>query len=375
MFVFEGLQLPVHVLGNAEGLRLLLAQRHQPALAAAQGLQKTLARHRELPGAALQLVTRSAAAAAAATFALLGVHQQAVGWISSIAIVLATFFSLLALHFWTRYLANGRMLPLLLTGAAFLAALSGSETAFVLPLVLAATGVTARGQSGPRRATLAAGVLTTLLLGGYVILQVTRPNLHLNVGDDSAATWLAALNPATAGAYMSAVTGRLLTGRPLDFGAAAVPVGLAVAAALAAALWRAPRAARIGLWWAILQLGFTYLAIWIQDPEVFDSRHLYAAAAGLALAVGGALPALVARLPDRGRAGAVGGVILAVFLLLQVVGLRQNQARWVDLTALATDLENQLKEILPAVSDDTHLYATRFLYSPPLLPPHGGGLV
>ncbi|MGH2538082.1 MAG: hypothetical protein ACRDHL_11860 [Candidatus Promineifilaceae bacterium] len=322
---------------------------------------------------------RLGAFVAAALFAVNAQHQLIVGWISSIGNIMSLVFSLAALVSWLAYVRGGRR-PTLLLATAVLSALAllAHESAIVLPLILAASW----WLTGRRRPTAPLLAFFTLLVAAgaaYIYLQLERPNAHLSVGASLPAAVADSLLRGEVGAYLATLALRwsaLAAGdaeTQLVAGLRSSPLmswTLVLAAALAA-FWlhrKGGLAARLGLLWAALYIGFFYAVLWAQEPALLDSRHLYFAWAGLALVLGAAFERWQA--PEPGKRPAAHNtrrlaVVIGLLLFLMVHAGRVDQQAQ-GLATLARQVEAreaQLKAFLPSAGPTPRLFAVRFLLS------------
>jgi hypothetical protein len=106
-----------------------------------------------------------------------------------------------------------------------------------------------------------------------------------------------------------------------------------------------------------------------------DSRHGYAALAGIALASGATLNQTIGRRVARPGAlsprakWAAAGLGLVLFALVQVQGARRTAAGVQILMADLAQAEAQMKAILPQVTPDTRVFAYRFTLTAPYFAP------
>ncbi|MCP4357588.1 MAG: hypothetical protein GY796_06190 [Chloroflexi bacterium] len=323
-----------------------------------------------------------AALVAAAVFAINSQHQLTVSWISSIAIVMGAVFSLAAAVVYLVYL-NGKGGCWLAVAIVFcLLAMLAHEEGFITPLLLFALWWTQPKWPSFRLQDILFFSLLLLLMVGYIYLQIVRPNVHLAVEGTYFTRLAAAVWPANFGQFELDVLVRWL-GLNDGIRIAAQPIvgtfaGLGLLVLLGMGFWGGRRPVRIGLLWAGLHLGFIYLGLWSQRPELFDGRHLYNGWLGICLALGGGLAQLVAARPGRvGRREKrrLLVVIMAVLLLFISGHIWQTQSgmtRFYNLTQTIKAAEADMKTILPTVSDQTQVFAVRFPLTAPYFVPTAG---
>jgi hypothetical protein len=342
----------------------------------------------------------------AVLFAINGQHQPTVSWISSIAIVMGTFFSLAAAVAYLCYLdpwqpgqpqtaatAKGKIrthprLPafpswlwqMLSLGFCLLAMLAHEE-GVLAPLFLFAIWRTQPVRPSIRRADVFFFAASGLLLAGYLALQIIRPNVHIVVEGAYYGRLLTALQPGNMGQFALEIIGRWALLEQFDLpalvaqrmGRATVACGMLVLAIIG--FWRGRRSVRLGLIWAGLHLGFIYFGLWSQRPELFDGRHLYNAWVGVSLFLGGGLAQLSLRLASRKQQWQAATALLFaafVFLGLHLWQIEQGMAGFHRLTQRVQAAEAQMKAILPTATEETEVFAARFLLTPSYFAPVAG---
>jgi hypothetical protein len=238
----------------------------------------------------------------------------------------------------------------------------------------------------PRPPELYAAAAAASLILGYAIMQFGRENVHVGIDAGFGRQLASGLLSTAYAPFLATFGSRLLQldGLPAAqnlvavFGRSPLPAGLFLlaAVALAAAWFRwGNRAVRLGLIWAGLHLAFIYASLWVQDPALVDSRHAFAALAGIALAVGGTLTQAIgervarpgAFSPRTAWAAAAAGLL--IFALVQAQGARRTAAGVEILMADLEQTEAQMKAILPQVTRDTKVFAHRFTLSAPYFAP------
>lgn len=318
----------------------------------------------------------------AVLFAINGQHQLTVSWISSIAIVLGAVFSLAAADAYFAYLRWRRWVWLILTIVFVLLALLSHEEGVLIAIFLFSVWLTQpQRPSRPRDYVFFALLLG--LMSSMVVVQIVRPNVHIAVEGDFFTRLQTAVWPANWGAFGLEVTSRWLgleNQLPdlLSQVAFTTMAGLVFLLLASAAFWAGSRAVRLGLLWAGLHLGFIYLALWAQRPELFDGRHLYNAWVGFSLTLGATLAQLYQAKTlnvDQRSQRQAGLVLTAVILLFTGIHVRAVQAgtaRFYQLTRQVKASEADIKAILPELHEGTQLFATRFILTPPYFVPAAG---
>ena len=321
--------------------------------------------------------------ATAVLFAINGQHQLTVSWISSIGIVLGAVFSLAAATTYLTYLHQEKMGWLIITFVfVMLALLAHEEGMLIIPFLLAIWLTQPRRLSRPR--DIGFFILMSGLLAGYVALQLSRPNVHIAVDGDYISRLLTAVSPNDWGAFALEAVTRWLGFEGQAGNLMAQPVltpfaGMGILIGAGLAFWAGSRAVRLGLLWAGFHLGFIYLGLWSQRPELFDGRHLYNAWIGISLALGAILAQAASSIKwtpgSRGRRGSTGvGLALALFLFLwlHIQAVQSGMTRFYQLTRQVKAAEADMKAILPEVNEQTQVFATRFLLTAQYFAPAAG---
>ncbi|MFQ5420192.1 MAG: hypothetical protein ACE5EY_07500, partial [Anaerolineae bacterium] len=138
-------------------------------------------------------------------------------------------------------------------------------------------------------------------------------------------------------------------------------------------LWfrRGSRQVRLGLVWLGLHIGFIYLALWVQKPQFFAGRHIYQGMLGGALAVAAGLDQLAARTRrrDQKRFWQISAGLATAVLLYFAFTIQNMQNTW-NTTLVAEDksVAAQMRQIMPAVTANTHVFASRFSTAAAYLP-------
>jgi hypothetical protein len=122
------------------------------------------------------------------------------------------------------------------------------------------------------------------------------------------------------------------------------------------------------LFWAGLHLGFFYAALWSQEPELYAGRHEYAAWAGLSIALADTAARLLATVEHRRIWTSLGLVAVSVALFFHVSLVHAAGETWLQRARDVAAVEQEMKQLLPAVDASTTLYARRFVIQPGFLP-------
>jgi hypothetical protein len=332
-----------------------------------------------------------APAAALAATLLYGFHGHffdVVTWLSSIGIVLVALFSLAAVSAFLSYLeqpAKGWLLAATLL-FVLLAMLSHEEGFLVVPFLLVLWWLRRAARPSPR--FIAAFLVMFLLVVVYVGLQLIRPNLNITLSQTDLSHWGRYLSPDPVSQFLVHALVRTTTlfgalGPLLDNSYLA---GSLLLVGLAYWFWSGSEATRLGLLWLALHLGFIYWAVWAYQPQFFAGRHLYTGLIGLHLALGALLQAFLQRpaWTHKGARQAVAGATVLALLFFNVQTIGQMHAIWWEMSRRDQEVRQQMQQLMPRVSGDTHVFAHRFVsdasylpatvqvwYDQPLTPPGG----
>lgn len=354
-----------------------------------------------------------AAAFTAALFAIHGHHLDVVAWLSSIAIVMAAVFSLAALSAFLAYLNQGQARSRLLLTAVFcLLALLAHEEGFLLPPLLFLLLLMRRLQIRDWRLWRAPGRLRSQIanlwqtrqetavflflfcvMAVYLLVQLDRPNLNISSGDVTTTVWRHYLEPLQISLFLVETLTRytLLTDLLPTLSAYSYLAAYLLLAFLGLWAWKGQRVTRWGLAWAALHLTFIYFVLWSQKPEFYAGRHIYNAWIGIVLALGAtvddwlkrpnnytmdslsswlddrisSLPGLRSSPTPLKRASQILLVVLLTAVLFSHINVtRKTQAAWLAGAEEDKMVEAQMKRLLPQVTENTHVFAHRFVIAP-----------
>ena len=338
---------------------------------------------------------------AATLFAIHSHWVDVVSWISSIAIILAAVFSLLTLSAWLSYLKRPSSRQLLFTLLLCLLTFLSHEESILLPpfllLMLFAEKLEIRDLGlkhavvSSLRSLVSKKELTfiaalALLTLTYLIIQLTRPNLTIDITNRQSTEWLSFLTGPELAAFSLVTFFRFtfvsqvvsLTGW-----AASLFVGFVILL-LGLWFWQGNRTVRLGLLWLLLHLTFIYWALWTQLPTLYAGRHIYQAMIGLVLALGASFDMVLCKqfLPQSARRTQRENkqtlrslrrlplIQILVFVGVTAVSLHHlNQAeiiqqQWlVNVTEEAAARE-QLADLFPTISPDNRFFSYRFPIAP-----------
>jgi hypothetical protein len=356
-------------------------------------------------------------------FAIHAHWVDVVGWLSSVAIVLAAIFNLAAVSTYLTYLkrvresrdrgvetqntlhsiASNPIFLLFWTAVFFLLALITHEESFLLPAILLiirrlescpersrrigdwgfSRGTEEHKGRGKLRITFyetALFIAMFLLTAIYLYTQFTRPNLTLEAQEIGLTGYLSHVQVTEIGRFLIDTIAHLtiLFRLPQTIGSYAPAAGLLITALLLLWFGYGGRIVQIGLTWAFLHLAFIYFALWTQKPELFAGRHIYQAWIGLVWAIGAGVSwwekrwAQGARRKPNSplllRSSAPPLFLLTAILLFHLQVTHNTQGSWLERAERYRQAEAQVKELLPAVNRNTTVFAHRFPITPPFLP-------
>jgi hypothetical protein len=334
--------------------------------------------------------SRLAGLLAAALFAINAEHHLAVDWISSIGIIAATAIALGTVVVFNHYLnVDQRVRYLVIALLLWLGALLFHETAFLLPIFLFFLRLShPKGKKADKWLTSFA-ILALGIMIIYAWMQLTRANANLSP-DSILAIDSSFLNQFTElGQFLIRIGGGWIGIEKADdqiasnYGSTSLLFGTASIFFLILSLIvfiKGTRSARLGLIWAGMQVGFIYFVLWSTRPELLGGRHLYSAWAGLSLAIGVAIEKAISYFSSSQPISYKGlnivqGIVLLLlssFIIFQFYRVNQSQRSTQALTILIKDLGEQMKSILPEVTDQTRVFAFRFTLSPSYFAPTAG---
>jgi hypothetical protein len=327
---------------------------------------------------------------AATLFTIHPHHVDVVTWISAIGIVLAGLFSLTALTTWLAYLDKPQSKTLLLTSLFCLLALLSHEESIILPPFLLLILIVQRREKirSQKKKQVQPGVSHTLnsnewafaigfamLLSAYVVMQLLRPNATINLSANAPQLLQTVFSPTTFAQFWLVTLHKFtfLSTFPTLTGIRMGIVVIGTVVLLAVWFWAARPAARWGLLWTALHLLFIYLVLWSQKPELYAGRHIYVGGAGLVIAIGTGLQQLFDWWQENKVVQwqwvlvmmVVGGITAVSFNNYTLVqGIQSN---WMANVTEEEAIIPTLRQIMPDINPDTHVYAHRFPITPNFL--------
>ncbi len=306
-------------------------------------------------------VSSFGAAIAICLFALAAIHQDVLGWISSISLLLLGFFSLAAMLQMEIYLSSGRRRSrdLVFVVGWVLLALFSREEAIMLPLFLFIAWITAtKTMTDMRKDEKVFWLILIALIMLYVAVLAIRPN-WANQDDALASTNLAQLVSAKQMLqYVLDLTSRIAFIDPAIAGQGQLG-GLSLAAAClfiyVIGLIRGNRAVRIGLLWSGISFAFIYVVVWREF--VMANRYLYLPWIGLTLALGATLDPVFQNRISRSTFRAIVALLLVIIVSYQSAYGFDLQKTWQAYVDETTAIKKQVLEAYPHIDADTHFFA------------------
>ncbi|MCA9935441.1 MAG: hypothetical protein H6662_02670 [Ardenticatenaceae bacterium] len=340
-------------------------------------------------------------------FAIQKNYVDVVTWISAIAIPLCAFFSLAALYTYQKQLTmNNEQLTInnslfiihySLPFLFFVLALLSHEEAILLPPLLlywrwlngkeTQRHTKGRYKDSQRKSKRAkkknqrdlrmppAEIMMFVLMGvlvvAYLIIQFTRPNLTISLRGTGSSRWtgLFSLQQMTQFTAVTVTKFLPITAAEAIFTRYSYVVTFLTLMLLGYWFWRGNKLTRFGLAWAALHLAFIYAALWSQKPELYAGRHIYQAWMGLLLAVAGSWSRVTgygSRVTGRRSLATGYWLLVAVYCLLTVPTVHDEQAQWMADTDEETAVRTQMQAFLPDATG-LHLFAYRFPITPHFL--------
>jgi hypothetical protein len=321
-------------------------------------------------------------------FAAGGMHQLTVGWISSIGNIISAVLALAAIVSYLTYLQHPQKKHLLLLVTLFI--ISGffsHELSIIVPIFIVALRFI--WPQIKRLEILEAITFLSWLIFVviYILAQITRPNANISASGLDKDLILSAFSPANQLGFILASIAHwfnfelsmLTEFQVLDLTVLELSLGILLFLILLLLLGmsrKANIALMFGALWMVFQLSFVYFSLWIQRPDILDNRHLFTAWMGLSFAVVGLFQYIATRnitrsLPFYRRSVLLSGslIMITLFIFFQSRQISSDQAAIYNHALHLSGREKQLKEILPAVTNRTKLYANRFDLTAPYFAP------
>ena len=325
---------------------------------------------------------------ATAIFAAGGLHQLSVAWISSIGNIISAIMAFSSLIAFLAYLDRPDKGQLLIyTSVLTFFGLLSHEMGIILPVFLIGLRVLWPEKRRVNRLEIFTFLVWMLIIVFYIYLQISRPNPNLSTAGINAKMLLSSLSPARQIDFLLTLIDqgfnfdKLVQIDPGGTGPNTLELTIGLLLPTLLLLWlclvrKLNTAMMVGSYWLVVQLAFVYLALWLQRPDLLDSRHLYSAWAGLSVFVAGSFQFLIYRKAKSSHQylasiylPLVGSLIVLLFIIIQSDKIRSAQILIENHGRQIAKREQQLKDILPNVSDDTRLYAKNFDLTAPYFAP------
>ena len=301
-------------------------------------------------------------------FSLNAPHWQVLGWISSIGIVSAATFSLLAVYIYLSYLEHqGRWITLVAVIISCILALLSREESLVLPVLLLLIWLTHPKRRRPGRAEFTFFVILLSVWFVYLAFQFARPTWTRNPQTISFKGLADSLVNQAPSQFLLSLVSRytLFNGSVL----AQSGIGATIFAALFVILtgmwlWKSGRVVRVGFLWGVLYLEFLYLVVWVPLRGLAD-RYMYLPWIGISLAVGASLGQLLSiSVLDTNLSRVLVMFGLATILSVHTIHIRQSQVKWLVETDTVKSIESQMMSLIPDPPSDAHFFAFRLVPQP-----------
>lgn len=298
---------------------------------------------------------RLGAICAAGLFSVVATHQEVVGWISAVSILLAATFSLLSLYTLRAYLNAPQHTKRLITALlmAVLAILSREEAVTLYPLILLIWLFFSQRRPQPSEKGLFAGL--GLLVAAYGVIIFSRPTWTPHAHALLDRNWANLASLQNLSQFFLKISGSYLSIENIQNNAGGLTAGLILGMMLLAsvAFFRGNRLLRLGLLWTAALLLFLYGVVWLFTGSI-ERRYLYLPWLSISLSAG----ALADQLHRRYRSVPLITLLaLTSLFLCQTPLSRQRQQQGQNAADLTAHNASQIKKLVPEVNERTHFFA------------------
>jgi hypothetical protein len=301
---------------------------------------------------------RLGAICAAGPFSVIATHQEVVGWISAVSILLAAAFALLTLYQLRAYLNAPQHTKRLITALlmAVLAILSREEAVTLYPLILVIWLFLSRRRPRQLEIGLLAGL--GLLVVAYSVIVFLRPTwtphahalLDRNWADLASLQNLSRFFLKISDSYLS------IENIPNDAGGLTTSLMLGMMLLAGVAFFRGNSLLRLGLLWTGALLLFLYSVVWLFTGNI-ELRYLYLLWLSISLCAGAVADQLRRKYRGRHVVPIIALLALMGNFLYQTPLSRQLQQRWQHDADLTAHNAAQIKKLVPEVTAHTHFFA------------------
>jgi hypothetical protein len=303
-------------------------------------------------------IGRFGAICAAGIFSVIATHQEVIGWISAVSILLAATFFLLALYSLRTYLNNPHQTKRLIIALlmAVLAILSREEAVILYPLFILIWLFSSQRRPKQSEIWLFAGF--GLLVAAYIVISFLRPTwtphtgaiLDRNLIDLASLQNLNRFSVNIIGSYLS------IDNIENSAGWLTATLILSMLLLVGLAFWRGNSYLRLGIMWTAALLLFLYIVEWLFSGNI-SHRYLYLPWLGISLFAGGLADQLHRKYPSKQVVQIIAFLTLAAIFLIQTPLSRQRQQQWQNDAAITDHNAAQIKQLVPEIDEHTHFFA------------------
>lgn len=302
--------------------------------------------------------TRIGALCTAGAFSVIHTHQEVVGWISAVSILLAATFTLLSFYFLRMHLDNPlRIKYLVITGVMIILSIFSREECIVLfPVLLLFCFLFHRFTLNKSEILLF--TVLGLFVVSYCIIIFLRPTwtphtdalLVRNLTDFTSIRNLSQFFFQIFNSYLA------IRNTLDDFRWEFLGLLVTVVMLIAYIFIRGKAFLRLSIIWTFTLYLFLYVIVWLFTGQIAH-RYLYLPWLGICLIVGDCIDCFSNKYFNKYFAPVMLLFIVANIFFHQIPLSLRSQRQWQEDAAVAASNAAQIKSLVPDISEYTHFFA------------------
>jgi hypothetical protein len=295
---------------------------------------------------------------AAGIFSVIATHQEVIGWISAVSILLAAVFSLLSFYSLRKYLNDSQQVKNLLVVIlmAALAIFSREEAIVLFPLILVVWLFSCHRRPKQSEIWLFGGF--GLFVITYSVIIFLRPTWTPHADAALKLNLTNAVSIQSSSRFLLTIFENYLSLENVQNETDWLTFSLILILMLVSGLafWRGNSILRLGLLWTAALLLFLYGIVWLLSGNIAP-RYLYLPWLGISITGGALIGQLRQKYPNSYILPSIVTLVLIGAFFYQTPLSRQRQQQWKSDAVVINQNETQIKELLPEINERTHIFA------------------
>ncbi len=294
---------------------------------------------------------------AAGLFSVVATHQETIGWISAVSVLLAATFSLLSFYNLRAYLNNPQQKKHLIITflMAALAIFSREETVILFPLILFVWFFSI--QRRPKRSEIWLFAGFGLFIITYGIIIFLRPTWTPHAESMLDRSLGSIISIQNLGQYILTIFNSYLSvdiQSNTNWLITTLVFGVMLLTSLI--FWQGNSFLRLSILWTTGLFLLLYIIVWLLTPDMAD-RYLYRPWIGISFIFGALADQAYQKYPTKYIIPIVASFVLIGIFVYQVPLSRQQQLQRQNDADITTHNADQIKNLVPEINDQTHFFA------------------